>query len=127
MSGGHFNYDNDRVCHDIFGWQIDPNYGDRGWKQSKIARNINPLEDLVISEVVFDVFCLLHSYDWYASGDTCEETYRKDVDHFKKKWLSSLSQSHTREIINDEISKLREELYRSLNIEEGETNGKQHD
>lgn len=121
MSGGHFNYDNDRACNEIFGWGVSADYGTRGFEQSKLARRMNPLDDLVISELVFDVFCLLHSYDWYTSGDTCEETYRKDVKRFKKKWLKSLPKSHIKEIVNDETSRLRDELYKAFIIDD-ETN-----
>ena len=127
MSGGHFDYVNDRLCDDIYGWEVTPYYGSRGFNQSSKARRLNPLEDLVISELVFDVFCLLHSYDWYASGDTCKETYLKDVAYFKEKWLNSLSSSYTREIIDDEIDRLRAELYRSLNIAPIEDNNKEGD
>ena len=123
MSGGHFNYTNDRVCDEIFGWTVRADYGDEGFAQSKIARKLNPLEDLVISEIVFDVFCLLHSYDWYASGDTCEETYREDVKRFKEKWLKSLSKLHMREIVNEETSRLRDELFKAFNIEKEENDG----
>lgn len=127
MSGGHFNYKNDDVCSEIYNWEISPNYGDRGFALSKIARRINPLEDFVISEIVFDVFCLLHSFDWYESGDTCEETYRKDVKRFKDKWLKPFSEIRTKEIIDDEISDLRDKLYQVFDIEPnrkgGETNG----
>jgi hypothetical protein len=121
MSGGHFNYNNDRACSEIFGWRVSADYGTEGFKQSKIARRMNPLEDLVISELVFDVFCLLHSYDWYVSGDNCEETYREDVKRFKEKWLKSLSNSHLKEIVNDETSRLRDELYKAFNIESEDT------
>lgn len=121
MSGGHFNYSNDALCSEIYGWRISADYGEHGFKQSKLARRLNPLEDLVISELVFDVFCLLHSFDWYKSGDTCEETYRKDVKRFKEKWLKSLSKSYIKEIVNDETSRLRDELYEAFNIDD-ETN-----
>ena len=120
MSGGHFNYENDRLCHEIYGWHIDPNYGNKGFNQSKIARSIDPLEDLVISELVFDVFCLLHSYDWYKSGDTCDDTYRNDIKRFKKKWLKTLPASRITEIVEDETNRLREKLYNAFNIEGGD-------
>ena len=90
MSGGHFDYSNDRCCKEIFGWSFTPDYGDRGISQSEAARKLDPLEDKVISELVWDVFCLLHSFDWYASGDTSEEQYRHDVQRFKKKWLKTI-------------------------------------
>ena len=125
MSGGHFDYRNDSLCRDIYGWGISVNYGEKGFNQSKFARRLNPLEDLVISELVFDVFCLLHSFDWYQSGDTSKETYREDVKRFKEKWLKSLSKSYINEVINDEISRLREELHEAFNLgKEDTTNGK---
>lgn len=119
MSGGHFNYQNDRLCEDIYG--LYPNYGNRGFCQSGKARRQNPLEDLVISELVYDVFCLLHSFDWYYSGDTCEETYREDVERFKDKWLATQPGARVKEIVDDEIIRLREELYKAFNIEGGDT------
>ena len=118
MSGGHFNYKNDNLCSEIFGWGLSPDYGEHGFKQSKIARRMNPLEDSIISELVFDVFCLLHSYDWYESGDTCEETYREDVKRFKEKWLKQPLEHRAKEIIEDAISNLREEMYLTFGIEE---------
>ena len=39
MSGGHFDYSNDNLCHEIFGWEVSADYGECGFKQSKIARN----------------------------------------------------------------------------------------
>lgn len=118
MSGGHFNYSNDTLCREIFDWEVSPDYGERGFKQSNLAGRINPLKDRIISEIVFDVFCLLHSYDWYESGDTREETYRKDVKRFKEKWLKLMPEDRAKEIIEDEISNLREELYSAFGINE---------
>lgn len=121
MSGGHFSYHNDDLCHELYGWTVFPDYGDRGFNKSKLARQINPLEDLVISELVFDVFCLLHSYDWYASADTCKETYQADVKRFKDKWLKQLPETYVREIIDDEINAVRDKLYQAFNIDGGDT------
>ena len=118
MSGGHFDYRNDNLCHDIYGWGVSANYGAKGFEQSKIARRINPFEDLVISEIIFDVFCLLHSYDWYQSGDTCKETYRADVERFKKKWLNTLPQSYIQEVVDGEVTRLRDEIYKTFGIDE---------
>lgn len=87
MSGGRFDYRNDDACSEIFHGKLYPAYGDDGFKHSKEARRINPLEDRELSEMVFDMFCVLHSYDWYASGDTGEEQYRADVKRFKDKWM----------------------------------------
>ena len=118
MSGGHFSYDNDRACHEIFGWDLSPDYGERGFKQSRDARRLNPLEDLVMSELVFDVFCVLHSYDWYVCGDTCEETYRADVQRFKDKWLKPMRGKPAKEIVDEELEEVRKKLYLAFGVQE---------
>ena len=91
MSGGYWNYENDSVAREIFGWSVDaPSYDLANRQESaKLVAKENPLEDFEISELAYDLFCLLHSYDWYKSGDTTDETYFKDVQYFKNKWLSS--------------------------------------
>lgn len=84
MSGGRFNYMDNTLKNEIFGWTDRPT---------------NVFEDREISELVWDVFDLIHSYDWYASGDTCKETYLKDKAEFKKEMVFqswSESPSHCR-------------------------------
>lgn len=121
MSGGHFDYRNDSLCHDIYGWSISPDYGDRGFGQSNLARRLDPFDDIVMSELIFDVFCLMHSYDWYQSGDTDEETYRKDVTRFKNKWLRPLSDEYIRTIVDDELNVVRGRLYNAFISNGGDT------
>lgn len=90
MSGGYFGYSNDNAAREIFGYDTKISYGLEKLKdESKQAANDNPLEDHEISELVYDVFCLLHSYDWYKESDTSYETYQEDVKFFKDKWLRS--------------------------------------
>lgn len=114
MSGGHWNYQNDRVADEIF--NMYPNYGERGFKKAEQARKFNPLEDKELSELAWDLFCVLHSYDWYASCDTGEETYRKDVEYFKKKWLKSQPEERVRKVIDETINEAREELYKTFGL-----------
>jgi hypothetical protein len=114
MSGGHFNYTNDTLCSEIYNWMVSPDYGDSGFNKSKLARRVDPFEDIIISELVFDVFCLMHSYDWYASADTGEEIYRKDVQRFKDKWLKQMPEERVKEIIEDELNLARERLYNAF-------------
>lgn len=89
MSGGCFDYSNNRVARDIFGYDVDIDYGlDKLQSDAVKVWEENPLEDSEISELVYDVFCLLHSYDWYRSADNSEDMYRKDIKYFKDKWLN---------------------------------------
>ena len=113
MSGGHWEYKNDDACGQIFTWDINPVYG-LGQKNhqinSTIAMKLNPMEDVEISDLVYDVFCLLHSYDWYRSGDNWEETYRKDVEYFKEKWFKSSRADRMKEYVDYAVSELRQNL-----------------
>ena len=88
MSGGHFNYAQDALAWELFDCAPDLDYDlENLRKERRLARERNPLDDKDVSEMVYDVLCLIKSYDWYISGDTSEETYRKDVEWFKAKYL----------------------------------------
>ena len=87
MSGGLYAYQNDSLCDEVTG--VYPDYGldtDEHREKAIAARILNKLEDKQISEIAYDVFCLIHSYDWYFCGDTCRDDYMADVKAFKKKW-----------------------------------------
>lgn len=108
MSGGHWDYKNDWLCENIFG--VYPDYGKAGFDQSKYARKRDPFEDIELSELIYDVFCLMHSADWYFSADTGEETYRKDVAYFKNKWLARTPKQRLEQEIESALDMARENL-----------------
>jgi hypothetical protein len=117
MSGGRFNYVNDNAASELFGYKLYPDYGSEGFGQAAVARKLDPLEDKQLSELVWDIFCVLHSYDWYASGDTGEEVYREDVKYFKEKWLGKTQKELIKEEVEKAISEARTELFKSFGIE----------
>lgn len=98
MSGGRFDYMDSTLKNEIFGWTDRPT---------------NVFEDREISELIWDVFDLIHSYDWYASGDTRKETYLKDKAEFKKKWFSNRG-VRVRAIVDGALSDVRRELYETF-------------
>ena len=67
------------------------------------------------SELVWDVLDLIHDYDWYASGDTCKETYLKKKDAFKKKWFCNRG-VRVRRIVDDALKQAKEELYETFAV-----------
>ena len=107
MSGGRFDYIDSRCKSEIFGWDDK-------------CRNI--FEDREISELIFDVFNLIHAYDWYASGDTCEDTYLKAKAEFKKKWLKR-DNERVKRIIDNAIDEAKEELYKTYGVPQTEREG----
>lgn len=103
MSGGHFNYVDSSLKSEIFGW------GDL----------TNVFEDKEISELVWDVLNLIHDFDWYKSGDTCEETYLAKKAKFKEKWFSK-PDVRVQRIIDETISECKSELYKTFGIDVSE-------
>lgn len=101
MSGGHFNYIDSQLKSEIFGWSDKP-------------RNV--FKDKEISQLVWDVLELIHGYDWYESGDTCEEDYLETKKIFKDKWLKNDTERCKR-IVDEAIAECKEELYKTYGIE----------
>lgn len=104
MSGGRFEYKDMGLKSEIFGWTDTPN---------------NAFEDREISELVWDVLDLIHEYDWYASGDTCKETYLKAKSEFKKKWFSNRG-VRVRRIVDEALEHTKRELYETFGFDEQE-------
>jgi hypothetical protein len=98
VSGGHFDYKDSALKSEMFGWTDAP-------------RNV--LEDRELSELTWDLLDVIHAYDWYKSGDTCKETYLKEKDKFKKKWLSNRG-VNVRRIVDEAVNELKAELYETF-------------
>ena len=102
MSGGCFDYKNSMLKNEIFGWRDEPT---------------NVFEDREISELVWDVFDLIHDYDYYVSGDIGKETYLKRKADFKKKWFSNRG-VRIRRIVDTALAETKQELYETFNLGE---------
>lgn len=116
MSGGCWNYMNDSAASEILGYHIYVGYGldsDKHEKNYKQVVRDNPLGDPEISALVYDVFCLLHSYDWAESGDTDMDAYQKDVEIFKSRWFKKA----------EERSDQRDDRYQHRETQRGSVSG----
>ena len=103
MSGGLFDYQDEQAKSAIFGWTDRPG---------------NVFEDIEISHLIWDVFDLIHDFDWYRSGDTCEETWLKRKREFKEKWFESVRKDRIKEFVDIELEEAKNRLYKSFDIEE---------
>ena len=116
MSGGYFCGHANRLAEDLFAFNY-PHYGQKGFSGAALARQQNPLEDKTISELTWDLLCVLHAFDYYKSGDIGEDAYREDVERFKAKWCKPYSKKRAKEIVDAEVAALRTELYRDFGLE----------
>ena len=95
MSGGHFNYQDDRLKNEIFDYEDKPS---------------NQFEDMEISHLVWDVLTLIHDYDWYISADTGRDAWLKAKRDFKKKWLKGDRSKLLEHIIDKRLAEVSKEL-----------------
>lgn len=108
MSGGAFLYLDSRLKTEIFG------FADK-WSE---RRNLTVFGDIEISELVYDVLCLIHDYDWYVCGDTDEENYLMAKAKFKEKWLRPPQADRVKNLIDGMLNDTREKLYKTYGITE---------
>lgn len=89
MSGGYLDYLYSNLANAL---NIYPGHYGIGKhsdydRKRTFAITQNPMHDPEISELMYDVSCLLHSLEWFESGDTGGERYAEDVRAFKEKWF----------------------------------------
>lgn len=117
MISGELSREINGFGHGIFGWDIDIDY-DLNSTEHKIdakkVRQRDPLEDEEISELLFDMFCLVHSYNWCSNDDISEEQYRADVKTFKDKWFKRTPEERIESEIDKSLEEVRAQLYRDL-------------
>ena len=117
MSGGYWDYRDRSLATDIFGYHIDTSCGLAGEKHDENMRIVikdNRLGDPEISAIAFELFCLLYSYDYAESGDSCRDDYRKDAEAFKQRWLKTSRTKQVQRMIDICTENLRQELYETF-------------
>lgn len=74
----------------------------------EVAYNV---EDLEIKQLIFDLSQFLHDYDYYKSGDYGYGTYLESLNNFKNKWFRTSKEERLKEIIDERLNDIRDELY----------------
>lgn len=121
MSGGNFSYKDSALANEIFGWDVDIGYNlaDKDFEKNRAkVRKRNVFEDKEISEMIYDMFCLIHSYDWYTCGDTGPDDYKKDVEYFKNKWFGKSEKERVQLEIDKCLAEIRAELLNEFGLVE---------
>lgn len=91
MSGGSYNY---MYC------RIEDEYVDR-------------MYDSQLNEMMKDLCKLLHDLEWWESCDYSEDTYRKTVTEFKKKWFKQ-TKIDVKKQIESEFERTKNELLKEF-------------
>ena len=67
--------------------------------------------DIELNDLMKDIAKLAHDLEWYDSADIGEESYRKTVAEFKRKWFNAERNDRLKVYIDDATEKLRAEMY----------------
>ena len=97
MSGGHYNYMNCR---------IEDEYVDR-------------MYDSQLNEMMKDLCKLLHDLEWWKSCDYSEDTYRRTVTEFKKKWFKQ-TKIDVQKQIESKFAQTKDELLKEFEYLKGD-------
>lgn len=124
MSGGSHNYIANEINEALFencsGNRMDNRYKNVcDEKTARIARNLNPMHDRELSELMADVMCLLHGLEWFDSCDIGEETYKECVNKFKAKWMHRTENDRLNSYLGD-LKSYYEELFEELKGKEND-------
>jgi len=74
---------------------------------------VGRMNDKELDMLVKDLSDVLYALEWWVSGDSSEEKYRKAAAEFKKKWFGRRDE-RLREIITTECESLKTELLKMI-------------
>lgn len=69
--------------------------------------------DRQLDEMMKDLVKVLHDLEWWQSSDTGEDTYRRAVTEFKKKWFKQ-RKIDVQKQIESEFEKTKDELMKEF-------------
>jgi hypothetical protein len=84
MSGGSYDY---------MYFKIEDTYSEKTY-------------DIELDEMIIDLCNVLHDLEWWQSGDSGEEKYRKTLQQFKDKWFGNRDKK-LRELVIQEFDKFK--------------------
>ena len=70
--------------------------------------------DAEMDDLIKDLCKVLHDLEWWQSGDYGEESYRKSLAEFKKKWFQGDRNKRLKGYIDNQIGKVKRSLYQLI-------------
>ena len=72
---------------------------------------VGRMYDAEMNDLIKDLCDLLHTLEWWQSGDTSEDRYREKLSRFKAKWFKGDRNERLKGYIDEQIGIVRNELY----------------
>lgn len=67
--------------------------------------------DAEMNDLIKDLCEVLRDLEWWQSGDSSEDCYRKTLTKFKDKWFKSDRQERLKSYIDEQTAIVRSQLY----------------
>lgn len=92
--------------------------GSRNYISFAIDDNlVGRMYDAELDDLMADISKLAYEVEWWDSGDTNEEQYRKAVRHFKKKWFGADRNERLKKYIDEKLAKLKSDMYTMIGVD----------
>lgn len=86
--------------------------GSHGYIYSQIQDELcGQMYDAELNDLMKDIVELAHDLEWYDSSDISEESYKKTVTEFKKKWFKADRDDRLKSYIDKAVDKMRSDMY----------------
>ena len=94
--------------------------GSYGYNYSTVEEEYaGRMYDAEMDALIRDLVPVLKAVEWWQSGDTSDDSYRKAVKKFKTKWLSGdVRMKRLEEIITEQCDNLKTDLMTMIGVEE---------
>lgn len=94
--------------------------GSMGYLYANIEdQAVGSMLDPELDDLMADVAKLVQKLEWFTSGDSSEDAYRKTVLEFKKKWFETDPCERLKSYVDQELDKVKKTLYDMLCVGAG--------
>ena len=92
--------------------------GSRNYISFAIDDNlVGRMYDAELDDLMADISKLAYEVEWWDSGDTDEEQYRKVVKRFKKKWFGTDRNERLKGYIDEKLAELKSDMYTMIGVD----------
>jgi hypothetical protein len=86
--------------------------GSYGYIYSRLIEECDgAMYDAEMNDLIIDIAEVLHDLEWWKSGDSSEDKYRKTLARFKAKWFVRDRSERLKGYIDQQIGIVKHELY----------------
>ena len=79
---------------------------------------VGRMYDKELDAMMLDICKLVQDLEWYDSADYSREQYFNTVKKFKNKWFVIPREARLKELVDESLEELRQDLYELIGVKE---------